>query len=111
LKDLSESINSVLKRSTDYVSRYGGDEFVILLYDTSEEDALMIAEKIKKSVEKLTIRGEFSKAPVEITVSIGLYSTQPDSNTTKNQIIEGADKALYEAKENGKNQIRVYDKK
>ncbi|MGM0641121.1 MAG: ligand-binding sensor domain-containing protein [Thermotogota bacterium] len=111
LKDLSDVINSVLKRSTDYVSRYGGDEFVILLYDTNEEEALMIAEKIKKSVENLKIREEFSKASVEITVSIGLYAVQPNSNTKKDQIIERADKALYEAKKNGKNQIKIYNKK
>jgi len=108
LKDLAEAIKSSLKRSTDYVSRYGGDEFVILLYDTDEEGTKKIANMIKHSVSKLRIRKDFTNNNVEITVSIGIYSAVPEVDTKKDEIIKKADKALYSAKENGKNQIQVY---
>lgn len=108
LKDISESINTILKRSTDYVSRYGGDEFVILLYDTNEKDTLTIAEKIKEIVTEIKVREGFTTDNVGITVSIGVYSVIPNANTTKDEIIRKADNALYISKKNGKNRINVY---
>lgn len=109
LKDLAKILKSSLKRSTDYVSRYGGDEFVILLYDTDEREAMMIGKEIENSIKKLKIRKEFTEENVLITSSIGMYSVLPDKNTQKNELIEKADKALYLAKKNGKNQIKNYN--
>lgn len=86
-------------RSTDLVARYGGDEFIIALFDTTMEEGLKIAEKIRKNV--LEIKDFNVKR--EISVSIGL-AQYPDHGQAKKELIQKADQALYMAKEQyGKN--------
>ena len=86
-------------RSTDLVARYGGDEFIIILFDTNIEEGYDIAEKIRKKV--LEVKDPNIKR--EISVSIGL-SQYPDHGHRKKELIKKADQALYFAKEkNGKN--------
>ena len=89
-------------RQSDYAARYGGDEFVILLIGTTEDEAKMIAERIKYAIRKFTIKIDNKR--VHITASIGVaLSVQSDMSGKK--FIELADKALYEAKRAGRNRV------
>ncbi|MCS7279556.1 MAG: diguanylate cyclase [Thermodesulfobacteriaceae bacterium] len=98
LKKLAEIfLNNI--RATDVASRWGGEEFLILLPNTNLDNALLIAERIRRQVEALKI-DNLSK----ITVSIGV--TAYNGNENINELISRADMALYEAKTSGKNTVR-----
>ena len=100
-------IGEVLKstvRTSDIVARYGGEEFIILIKNTKEYEAKKIAEKIRKNVENLKIKGiEHS-----ITISIGI-SLYPHHSQFKEELVEKADQALYHAKETGRNKSVIWN--
>jgi len=107
LKTAGAIFKKNLKRSADFVARFGGEEFGVLLYGTNSYQAAVIAERIRKGVEGelvLTTTGEQTR----FTVSIGVCSMIP-SDLEHDRIIESADKALYKAKQNGRNRIWVSD--
>ncbi|BCX80487.1 diguanylate cyclase [Methylomarinovum caldicuralii] len=85
-------------REVDFVGRYGGEEFLMLLPETGREGALKLAEKVRQAVKQcgFNSRGK----PVPITISCGLTQVQEDD--TPESLIERADQALYEAKERGR---------
>lgn len=87
-------------RSIDYAARYGGDEFIIILMETSAHPAATTAERIRSQVGSLHYRINASTAP--ISVSIGIVECQPADTTTT--VFARADNALYEAKRAGRNQ-------
>ncbi len=107
LEDISKAILEVLPRRTDFVTRYGGDEFGAVLYDTDEEGALTVANKIKNAVENVSVRLEFTSTEKKATISMGVISIVPEQNTTVKMIIKTADEALYRAKQQGKNRICI----
>lgn len=103
LKELSRILTETV-RETDFVIRYGGEEFVILLINVdSEESALAIAEKIRKKVENNEI-DVYAGAKLRKTVSVGL-SMFPSDASLIDSVIKNADIALYEAKNKGRNQV------
>ena len=85
--------------------RWGGEEFVIMLPETSSEQAKIWAERARSAIEQQTTELE-SGEKVNVTVSIGIASLTKDISTK--ELIHQADEALYQAKENGRNQIAVY---
>jgi len=93
-------------RKIDIPARYGGDEFAIVLPNTDKENAVILANKLKNSFGKVTL--SFEAEPENITMSFGL-ATYPDNASTKDSLIEKADRALYESKRGGKNQITHYE--
>ncbi len=93
-------------RSMDMVARYGGDEFLILLPETSREVAAQIAERIRATVEEITLSRETSDTPLRLSASIGLVG-YPRHGETLEALLSNADKALYCAKNNGKNRIEI----
>jgi len=93
----SNILNSV--RQSDYVGRYGGDEFIAVLIGCKVDEAVKIAETVRTKVRKPDF------ASFDITLSIGIYS--PDKNETGNEIIEKVDKALYISKKTGKDKITL----
>ena len=106
LQIIAETISSSLLRKTDLSARYGGEEFVILLPDMDADRGLEVAEKIRTSVESL--KDKFSRINIisPLTVSIGVASLKGDRlNAT--DLLQHADKALYVAKNAGKNNCQV----
>jgi len=91
-------------RVTDIVARYGGEEFGVILPWTNKEEAIVLGKRIIKKVESYKFPKEGNQKGKRITVSIGL-ATYPDDALTNVVLIEEADKALYQAKKEGKNQI------
>ncbi len=99
LKELSELIRNNLRES-EYFVRWGGEEFVILLPGTSLQGAQMVAEKLRRAVEENT----FSEVG-KVTCSFGVTTLKEDD--TIKSFLKRADEALYEAKNGGRNQVKV----
>jgi diguanylate cyclase (GGDEF)-like protein len=92
-------------REIDTFARYGGEEFVCLLAETDLAGALVTAEKIRSAIE-LEPFSEDAPAPISLTVSIGVAS-YPQHGNRYNSLIEASDRALYRAKQEGRNTVRV----
>ncbi|MGC8120027.1 diguanylate cyclase [Marinobacter sp. VGCF2001] len=88
-------------RSTDFIARFGGEEFVALLPETGPEEALRVLDALRGHVSGLPFH--FSGEPVTITFSAGLTGFQPDD--TEESVFERADRALYQSKEEGRNRV------
>ncbi|MGB9710471.1 MAG: GGDEF domain-containing protein [Thermodesulfovibrio sp.] len=93
-------------RATDVVSRYGGEEFLIILPDTDEIKALMALERVRENIAKKPVKAGSEK--IFITVSVGI--TEIDTNDNLTEAIHRADMALYQAKRSGKNKIELASK-
>lgn len=106
LRSVAESINNSLSRSTDLVSRYGGEEFVVLLPTNDANNALAVAERIRSNIEELGIEHTGTDLGV-ITVSIGVEALK-SATLNKKDIFKHADIALYKAKQQGKNCSCLY---
>lgn len=92
-------------RATDLVARYGGEEFAVMMPETNLEDALTFAEKIRALVEETPMQTQ--AGPLKITVSLGVASIPHSKIHTPKEVIVAADKALYRAKRNGRNQVQA----
>jgi len=94
-------------RETDRLYRYGGEEFIIILPETGKLEAVDLANRLREGVQKKTFAGEeLSQPKADLTISIGV-SSFPDDGEGIKQLIDAADKALYTAKEKGRNQVCV----
>lgn len=111
LKTVSKIMRSQL-REYDIAARYGGEEFAILLPFTEKDEAVMVAERLRKAVESKIIdiekvNSKNDTKTIKVTISLGVYQfKQNDKNA---DLLINADKALYEAKETGRNQVVVYN--
>jgi diguanylate cyclase (GGDEF)-like protein len=92
-------------RSTDMPVRYGGEEFIVLLPNTTPNEAIIVAERIRKVMEEVLFR--FGSEEIRITVSAGIASCEPGECSLET-LIYRADKALYSAKREGKNRVCVF---
>ena len=90
-------------RSLDTLGRMGGEEFAVLLPETSIDSAVKIAERIRTELESSPI--VLDSALVTLTVSIGISAWQVDGTDTIEQLLSRADMALYQAKKAGRNQV------
>lgn len=90
-------------REVDFVARLGGEEFVLILPETTEKHAFRVLDKVRQSVANMPFK--FNGEPVQITVSFGVSSFVADD--TMESAFERADKALYAAKTGGRNQVRI----
>lgn len=94
-------------RGTDTVARYGGEEFVVLLPRTSKQDAWVVAEKLRRAVERTAVEGEEVLPGGKLTVSVGLAS-YPGDATEPRALLERADWSLYRAKAEGRNRVATW---
>jgi len=108
LKDIAETLLNTV-RSMDIVARYGGDEFMVILPETEETLAIDIAERLRSNVEKYAVlpRNAAGKGPHTLSSSIGI-ACYPGHGKTIELLLENVDKALYRAKNKGKNRIEVF---
>jgi diguanylate cyclase (GGDEF)-like protein len=108
LKTVANVLTETIQRGTDYVFRWGGEEFAVILPETPAPGALNVAEKIRTNISATPI--VMGKDNVQITTSVGVSTIVPDPNTYPYgaaKFCEGMDKALYRAKENGRNRVEV----
>mgnify|MGYP003635316572 FL=1 len=108
IRAIANTLSEYVKRPTDLVSRFGGEEFAIILPCTDIEGALLVAEQIRQAVSELNIVHNEDIIPV--TVSIGISETIIDSDEHPMLLLEQADKALYQAKRSGRNQVCYYQR-
>ena len=96
-------------RNIDFVCRYGGEEFSIILPYTDSNGAFLVAEKLRKVVESTKFDYEQLQPNKLLTISIGL-ATYPETVNDEFEIKRLADKALYHSKANGRNKVSIYQK-
>jgi diguanylate cyclase (GGDEF)-like protein len=106
LRAVANVLKACVQRSNDMVARYGGEEFAIVLTDTSEAGSEIVIARVQAAIAQLAILHERSDVAPTLTVSIGISTCIPDANQPEVNLISSADRALYEAKQNGRNQHR-----
>lgn len=102
LKETATIFKSQL-RSIDIPARYGGEEFAIILPETKLDEAIVIASRLRKKIEEFEYSGQ--DKPLHVTISLGVAQYNPEKDETKDDLIKRADKALYKAKESGRNKV------
>lgn len=105
LKTIAQIMSRIVRRPADSVARYGGEEFVIVLPNTPEQGAALIAERIRAQIEAQGVIVDAQ--PIAVTVSIGVSNCQPEPKQAQTELIERADQALYRAKEAGRNRVEI----
>lgn len=106
LKEFAALLNGLLHRPGDIIARYGGEEFAILLPETPCEGAAHVAEMIvKAAAEKIYI---WEGATFHVTASIGVNTMIPTTMDTRDSLLDRADSALYQAKAQGRNRVKLY---
>jgi diguanylate cyclase (GGDEF)-like protein len=103
LIEVTKAITSVLRDKMDFLCRYGGEEFLVILPNTKANGAEVVAGRIKATVNNLAIKHEYSEVCDIVTVSQGVYSAVPLSTDSGRTFIEYADKGMYQAKSWGRN--------
>jgi len=106
LKEISKILKSA-SRLSDVVARYGGEEFTVILPETDKEMSMAFAERLRSQVESHSFSLDNLKIKEKVTMSIGI-SHFPGDAGSPSQLIDRADKALYLAKQSGKNQVLLY---
>ena len=106
LKSIADKLRQVIRKE-DILARYGDEEFVVVLPNTSEDNAFLFAERFRREVERMEFipAGEEERHPITISGGISTFPCIPDTEEDANTIIRYAEHALYNAKKRGKNKI------
>ncbi|MCK5154873.1 MAG: diguanylate cyclase [Spirochaetales bacterium] len=107
LKRIAKTLYSLLIQSNAILVRYGGDEFIAILQGKAPEATREIAEKMRTLIEQEKIVDPETGQIKQFTMSFGVYGLVPDANSDPEILFENADKALYEAKKQGRNRVNV----
>jgi len=109
LRHIAQVIQSGMRRAGDLAARYGGEEFLLILPNTPAEDGQRLADAVRKSVEQLNL--PHAKAPLgRLTVSMGVAAMVDGGYVDALALLSAADEALYQAKQGGRNQVRLAKK-
>lgn len=108
LKQVAKAICQAAKRPADLVARYGGEEFAIILPHTTCNGALSVARNIQREIQQLNIKHSTSDVCDIITISLGICTMIPTREHSQDSLILSADKALYQAKQTGRNCYCTY---
>lgn len=109
LRDFATALKSTIRRPADFIARYGGEEFIAVLPETDEAGARVMGQRMKESVEQLKMTHSGSQVSDYLTFSMGIACTVPDVGSNSECLIACADKALYQAKREGRNRFIVYN--
>jgi two-component system chemotaxis family response regulator WspR len=107
LRQVAKAIRASCARPSDLPARYGGEEFALVLPNTSPGGARLLAEKLRMTVAGMNIPHMAPAPGSSLTVSIGISTVTPEVGSNSRQLIQDADKGLYAAKHNGRNQVSV----
>ncbi|MDH5473510.1 MAG: diguanylate cyclase [Gammaproteobacteria bacterium] len=107
LRGVSAILKNSCRRPTDLVARYGGEEFAIILSDMDSEAAVIMAETIREAIEAEQIPHKKSLVSQVVTMSLGVCSLIPEHGDTPETFLQKADVALYQAKQAGRNQVKM----
>ncbi len=106
LRRIAEALKNTLQRAGDFIGRYGGEEFAVILTDQDPDAALLLAEGLRGAVAALGIPHERSETEPRVTVSIGVATIrEPSPATSMGEFIDAADGMLFTSKRNGRNQV------
>ena len=105
LQQIARAISATVKRPNDLVARYGGEEFAVILPNTDLDGAICVAEDIRSQIQQLKIRHLGSQINQYVTISCGVTSQIPTQDLSAEWLIALADRALYEAKNQGRNRL------
>lgn len=108
LTRVAEALKKIATRPADLVARYGGEEFAVIAPSTDEAGAMKLANNLNQAISSLKIEHGPSSVSEHVSISLGVYSCIPDSKSSSACFIKCADKALYFAKENGRNHSELY---
>jgi len=108
LHQVAQIIKNTLKRPSDEVCRFGGEEFAILMPQTDEQGATQVVEKIRQQIAQQAVI--YEEDTIQLTISAGISSAIHDNDQLNNQLIDSADKALYSAKQSGRNKVIYFER-
>ena len=108
LRQVAGAIGNAVDRPADLVARYGGEEFAVILPNTAIQGAVVVAEHIRTKIAALQLPHAGSQVSQYVTVSLGIASIVPASESATSILIAAADQALYQAKRLGRDRIQVY---
>jgi diguanylate cyclase (GGDEF)-like protein len=106
LREVARQLNEVARRPLDLAGRYGGDEFIAVLYDLPQQNIADIAERLRQSVQR-SVAATLATSDTRITVSIGAGVMIPGTDRSTHGGVQLADEALYEAKLSGRNRVVI----
>ena len=107
LKRVASCLAGAMHRPGDLAARYGGEEFVVVLANTNRAGAAAVAEALRVRIESLEIPHSGSRVSDWVTISLGVATMVPLQDTSPAELIAAADRALYQAKREGRNQVKV----
>lgn len=108
LQQIARAISRTAKRPADIVARYGGEEFIVALPHTDLNGATCVAEAIRAALKNLNIPHSTSSVSNQVTLSLGVATQIPCEQMAPSQLLEAADRALYVAKEKGRDRIQAH---
>ncbi|WP_368505704.1 diguanylate cyclase [Alkalihalophilus sp. As8PL] len=108
LRQVATAVQEVVIKDDAFLARYGGEEFAVLKSNATKEESIRLAEKIKETVYKLNIPHENSPVDHVVTVSVGVAVKEDHTYLSIEVFFDWADKAMYQAKRNGRNQVLMY---
>lgn len=108
LKMIAQTLKKSIEYHKDFAARYGGEEFAIILPETDQENALIVAKRLHSMIEDLKIPHIGSKVCPYVTISLGVSTLIPTPQLQAQELIVQADRALYNSKATGRNRISVY---
>jgi len=109
LKKVAQTIARCAKRPFDFCARYGGEEFMLVLYGPPQDYARTLPEQIRRDVMDLAIEHAGARAGSFVTVSVGVALAHPSSGRSLAGVIQAADEAMYQAKQEGRNRVIFRD--